>query len=57
MEYISVKEASQRWGITTRRVQMLCNRKRIEGAMRIGNMWIIPAQATKPPDGRYKKDQ
>ena len=39
MEYISVKEAAQKWGISSRRVASLCTQERIEGATRVG----IPA--------------
>ena len=54
MEYISVKEASEKWGLSTRRVQILCTGGRIKGADRIGNMWVIPKNAEKPKDARVK---
>lgn len=54
MEYISVKEASEKWGLSTRRVQILCTGGRIKGAGRIGNMWVIPKNAEKPKDARVK---
>lgn len=54
MEYISAQEAAERWGITKRRVQVLCSTNRIEDAVRIGNMWIIPESAEKPSDSRFK---
>ena len=53
MEYISVKEAAQKWGVFSRRVASLCTQERIEGAMRVGNMWIIPATVGKPEDARH----
>lgn len=53
MEYISAKEASIKWGISKRRVQLLCNSKRIGGVTRIGNMWLIPKDAEKPRDARF----
>lgn len=52
MEYISAKDAAERWGITKRRVQILCAKKRIEGVYRLGNTWAIPADSVKPLDGR-----
>lgn len=60
MEYISVKEAAEKWGLSTRRIQVLCTGGRINGADRIGNMWVIPKDAKKPKDarirsGRYRK--
>lgn len=54
MDYISAQEASQNWDITKRRVQLLCASNRISGAVKIGNMWVIPADAQKPTDGRLK---
>ena len=54
MEYISAQEAAERWGITKRRVQVLCSTNRIEDAIRIGNMWVIPESAEKPSDSRFK---
>lgn len=56
MEYISVIEAAAKWNITRRRVQVLCNEGRIEGAKKIGTVWIIPENANKPLDKRIKND-
>jgi len=52
MEYITAKEAAKKWGITQRRVQILCTQERIPGAKRHGWMWMIPADAEKPYDAR-----
>lgn len=54
MEYISVTEASVKWGISQRRIQKLCKEKRIDGIERIGRMWLIPKKADKPADMRKK---
>lgn len=54
MEYLSVKEFSEKWGISPRRIQVLCNQNRINGAKRIGNMWVIPSDNHKPVDARTK---
>ena len=54
MEYMSINQAAQEWGITPRRVQVLCAQDRIEGACRIGHMWAIPTDAQKPEDARIK---
>ena len=43
MEYVSIKQISEKWGICARRVQTLCTEGRIEGAQRVGHQWIIPA--------------
>lgn len=42
MEYLSTTQASEKWGILSRRIQILCLEDRIPGAMRIGNYWAIP---------------
>ena len=55
MDYTSAKEAAQKWGITQRRVAVLCSENRIEGATVIGNMWLIPKDAEKPTDGRSSR--
>lgn len=57
MEYMSAHEAAEKWGITKRRVQMLCASNRIDEAVRVGNMWIIPTDAEKPADGRIKDEK
>lgn len=54
MDYLSVKQTAEKWGITTRRLQILCSQDRIEGAMRVGNYWAIPSNAEKPKDARIK---
>lgn len=55
MEYISVKEAAEKWGITSRMVNYYCESERIKDTQKIGNMWVVPKDATKPDDGRRKK--
>ncbi len=55
MDYITVKEAAEKWGVTTRRVQVLCAQGKIPGAVRFGITWAIPKDAIKPADKRYKK--
>ena len=52
MEYMSAKEAADKWGISQRRVAVLCAENRIVKAQMVGNMWIIPANAEKPVDAR-----
>ena len=55
MEYIPTKEASEKWGISERRIQKLCEENRIEGVIRFSRVWAIPKGAKKPLDGRIKK--
>ena len=50
--FISAKEAAKKWNISQRRVAILCCENRIDGAMMVGNMWIIPDSAEKPVDKR-----
>ncbi|NLL63119.1 MAG: DNA adenine methylase [Ruminococcaceae bacterium] len=52
MEVMSAREAANKWGISQRRVAVLCSENRIENATKVGNMWIIPANAEKPEDAR-----
>ena len=52
MEYLSIKQTSEKWGISTRRIQVLCKEGRIEGATRIGSYWAIPSNVEKPKDER-----
>lgn len=45
MELKSVREKAEEWGITPRRVQILCGEGRVEGAVRVGRAWVIPDDA------------
>jgi Fic family protein len=49
---MSSKEASEKWKISDRRIRVLCNEGRIEGAVKIGRNWSLPADAAKPADAR-----
>lgn len=53
-DYMTLREASEVWGIGARRNNTLCVEGRIEGATRIGNMWVLPKDAKKPDDARIK---
>ena len=52
MEFMSAREAADKWGISQRRVAVLCSEQRIKDATMVGNMWIIPSSAKKPIDAR-----
>lgn len=54
MNYLSVSQTAEKWGISTRRIQILCGERRIPGAVRIGAFWAIPNDAVKPTDARIK---
>lgn len=55
MEYITTKQASEKWNISTNRITILANEGRIPGAMKFNSQWMIPENALKPMDGRTKK--
>ena len=48
MDFMTIKQTSEKWGICIRRVQTLCTEGRIEGAERLGHQWLIPITAEKP---------
>jgi len=54
MDLITTKEASELWGISTCRVQVLCDNGKVSAAMRLVNMWVIPKCTPKPINGRTK---
>lgn len=54
MEYLSLRQMAEKWGLSIRRVQTLCNTDRIPGATKIGSYWAIPVDAEKPKDERIK---
>lgn len=56
MELLTVKEVGGKWGITARMVNYYCSAGRIPGAVKKGNLWLVPSDAEKPFDGRYKKE-
>ncbi len=57
MEYITVAQAAEQWGISDRRVRILCQQGKIEGVIRKGRAWMIPVDAEKPVDGRTTRYQ
>lgn len=52
--YMTLKEASIKWGLSERRVNTLCLEGRIEGASKFGKSWAIPEDTQKPTDARIK---
>lgn len=54
MDYISVQDASAKWGVSVRWIQKLCEEGRIDGAIRFSRVWAIPKAAKKPLDGRTR---
>ncbi len=55
--YMTVKDAAEKWGISDRRIRILCSEGKIFGAFKQGRYWLIPSNARKPYDGRYKSNE
>ena len=54
MEYLSISQVSEKWGVSVRRIQTLCVTGRIPGATKIGSYWAIPSDEEKPKDERIR---
>lgn len=52
--FMTVKQAAEKWGISDRRIRVLCSEGKIPGAFQEGRGWKIPVDAEKPADGRFK---
>lgn len=55
MDYYGVKDTAERWGVSKRQVQSLCDAGRVKGAFRVGTVWAIPVETGKPIDRRTKE--
>ena len=55
--FMTVKQAAEKWGISDRRIRVLCSEGKISGAYQEGRGWKIPIDADKPADGRYKSKE
>ena len=56
MDYMTLKQASEKWGISPRMINYYCSAGRIAGAIKMGTVWLIPKSAKKPKDNRYKEN-
>lgn len=56
IQYMSAREAAEKWNISQRRVSILCSEGRIAGVAMLGNMWLIPRIAENPVDARMKRN-
>ncbi len=54
MDYMTIKEAAEKWGLSVRRVQDICKADMIPGLIKFGHSWAIPVDAEKPIDHRVK---
>ena len=52
---MTLREASEKWGISTRQINYYCTEDRIPGAVKMAGVWLIPKEAEKPIDGRTKQ--
>ena len=55
MDYMTLREAGEKWGISPRQINYYCSEGRIRGAEKMGTVWLIPKDAKKPVDGRTKQ--
>ena len=55
MEYLTTTELSKVWGISSRRISLLCAEERINGAVKKGKTWLVPSDAQKPADPRIMR--
>ena len=54
MDYMTIKEAAEKWGLSVRRVQDICKAGMISGLKKFGHSWAIPVDAKKPIDHRIR---
>ena len=54
LDWITSKQAAEKWGISERRVQYLCANSQIDGVVKLGLGWLIPKDTPKPINGRTK---
>ena len=55
MDYMTLKEASEKWGVSVRQINYYCAANRIQGAVKVATIWLIPKDATKPIGARTKQ--
>ena len=55
MDYMTLKEAAEKWGVTPRRVNYYCAGGRIPGAVKMAGVWLLPKNTEKPIDGSTKQ--
>lgn len=55
MDYMTLKEAGEKWGVSVRQINYYCAAGRIPGAIKMAGVWLIPKEAEKPVDGRTKQ--
>lgn len=57
MDYMTLKEASEKWGVSSRQINYYCTDGSIPGAVKMAGVWLIPKEAEKPKDRRYNESR
>lgn len=57
MKFITTTEAGKKWGLSSRRIGVLCSEGRIAGVQKVANTWLIPEDAERPTDARIRSGQ
>ena len=57
MDYMTLKETSEKWGVSVRQINYYCAGGRIPGAVKMAGVWLIPKTAGKPHDRRRKDEK
>ena len=55
MDYMTLKETSEKWGVSVRQIKYYCAGGRIPGAVKMAGVWLLPKDAEKPVDMRTKQ--
>lgn len=55
MDYMTLKEASEKWRVSVRQINYYYTADRIPGAVKMASVWLVPKDADKPIDGRTKQ--
>ena len=57
MDYMTLREASEKWGVSSRQINYYCVEGRIPGAVKMAGVWLLPKAAYKPADKRRKQNK
>lgn len=57
MDYMTLKEASEKWSVSSRQINYYCVEGRIPGAVKMAGVWLLPKKAEKPADKRQKQNK
>ena len=55
MDYMTLKETSEKWGVSVRQINYYCAGGHIPGAVKMAGVWLLPKDAEKPVDMRTKQ--